>query len=169
MDRIIIGNALALVGCILMAGTGLVKRRNQILLVQCIQFGFMGMANLMLGGITGTLSALVSIARNLVCAKRELTLPLKVLFTAALIVLCLYANTAGWLGVLPVLSTCIYTWLLDIKGERKLKVILIAAQLFWLIYDFALSNYVAFAFDIITILTNLIGIAALTREEKNKA
>ena len=168
MDRIIIGNALALVGCTLMAGTGLVKRRNQILLVQCIQFGFMGMANLMLGGITGTLSALVSIARNLVCAKRELTLPLKVLFTAALIVLCLYANTAGWLGVLPVLSTCIYTWLLDIKGERKLKVILIAAQLFWLIYDFALSNYVAFAFDIITILTNLIGIAALTREEKNK-
>ena len=69
--------------------------------------------------------------------------------------------------MLPVLSTCIYTWLLDIKGERKLKAVLIAAQLFWLIYDFALSNYVAFAFDIITVLTNLIGIAALTREEKN--
>ena len=53
MDRIIIGNALSLIGAILMACIGLLKKRKQILTVQCVQFGIMGMANLVLGGITG--------------------------------------------------------------------------------------------------------------------
>ena len=169
MDRILMGNALSLIGAILMACIGLLKKRKQILTVQCVQFGIMGLANLVLGGITGTVSAAVSIARNLVCAKRELTVPLKILFTVILVALSLYANTAGWLGVLPMLSTCIYTWLLDIKGERRLKAVLIVAQVFWLVFDLSLSNYVSFAFDIITIITNLIGIVTLTAEARKRA
>ena len=35
--------------------------------------------------------------------------------------------------------------------------------------DFSLSNYVSFAFDIITIITNLIGIATLTAEARKSA
>ena len=169
MDRIIIGNALSLIGAILMACIGLLKKRKQILTVQCVQFGIMGIANLVLGGITGTVSAAVSIARNLVCAKRELTVPLKILFTFILVALSLYANSAGWLGVLPMLSTCIYTWLLDIKGERRLKAVLIVAQVFRLVFDLSLSNYVSFAFDIITIATNAISIVSLTIEAKKSA
>ena len=154
MDRILVGNALSLIGAILMACIGLLKKRKQILTVQCVQFGIMGMANLVLGGITGTISAAVSIARNLVCAKRELTVPLKILFTLILVALSLYANTAGWLGVLPMLSTCIYTWLLEV---------------FWLVFDLSLCNYVSFAFDIVTIITNLIGIVTLTVEAGKSA
>lgn len=164
MEQILIGNAISLVGAVLMACIGLLKKRRTILLVQCVQFGVMGTANLVLGGITGTVSAAVSIVRNLICIRRDMTVWLKLLFTAALGVLCVCANTAGWLGVLPILSTCIYTWLLDIKDERRLKLVLILAQVFWVVYDAALSNYVAFTFDIITIITNCIGIAALRRK-----
>lgn len=163
MENIIIGNIISLLGAILMASIGLLKKRKSILLVQCVQFGLLGTANFVLGGITGTLSAAVSIVRNLVCLKHDMTMPIKLTFTCILGAFCLFANSAGWLGILPLLSTCIYTWLLDIKDERRLKYVLIVAQLFWVVYDAALSNYVSFVFDIITIITNIIGIAALKK------
>lgn len=161
MNTVLLGNIISLFGACLMASIGLFKKRKTILLVQCVQFGIMGTANFVLGGITGGLSAMVSIARNLVCLRHDMTVPIKLLFTLVLTLLCLWSNTAGLLGILPVLSTCLYTWFLDIKGERKLKLILILAQIFWLVYDLALLNYVSFVFDIVTILTNVIGIFML--------
>ncbi|MBQ3080224.1 MAG: YgjV family protein [Clostridia bacterium] len=35
-------------------------------------------------------------------------------------------------------------------------------QVMWVIFDFHLKNYMAFTFDILTILSNLAGIARLT-------
>lgn len=163
MESIIIGNIISLFGAILMAGIGLLKKRKSILLVQCAQFGLMGTAQFVLGGITGTISAGVSIIRNLVCLKYDMTVPLKLIFTVILCALCLFANTAGWLGVLPLLSTCIFTWALDIRDERRLKAVIILTMLFWLVYDAAIKNYVSFIFDIITIITNAAGIAALKK------
>lgn len=158
MNRIILGNLLSLLGAVLMVGVGLLKKRKQILLVQCVQFGIMGVANLILGGITGALSGVVNIVRNIICLKYELTVPLKLTFIAALLVLCLCANTAGWLGVFPILSACIYTWFLDVKKERTLKVVIIVASFLWTLYDFSIQNYVSFVFNIFTILSNGIGI-----------
>lgn len=166
MNRILLGNLLSLAGAGCMAGIGFLKDRRKILLMQCVQYGIMGAANLVLGGITGGLSALVSIARNLLCSNRKMTLPVKLMFTAVLAVLSITANTAGWLGILPILSACVYTWFLDLQDERRLKAALILSQVFWLVYDLSLYNYVSFAFDIVTIATNLIGIFSLTRKKR---
>lgn len=166
MNRIILGNIISFVGACLMVGAGLLKKRRTILVVQCVQFGIMGSANFILGGITGGLSALVSIARNVVCAQKKMTFSVKLLFTFLLIILCIGSNTAGLLGILPILSACLYTWLLDIEGERNLKLVIIIAQSFWVIYDVALMNYVSFAFDILTIIANLVGIVTLKKHAK---
>lgn len=166
MNKIILANALALFGAGLMAGIGLLKTRRQILLVQCLQFCIMGSANLILGGVTGFLSAMVSIVRNLICAKRRLTLGLKLAFIGTLCALSLYANTMGLLGLLPIASACLYTWFLDTEDELRLKLVLIASQVFWVIYDFSLMNYTAFLFDLITIVTNAVGIAALRKTKR---
>ena len=73
MNIVLIANGVALVGALLMAGIGLLKKKEQILLVQCVQFAIQGAANLMLGGMTGLISNGVSIARNLFCLKFEYT------------------------------------------------------------------------------------------------
>lgn len=166
MDRIILGNALSLVGAGLMAAIGLLKKRRTILLVQCVQFGVMGAANLVLGGITGGLSAVVSIARNLLCAGRRMTLPVKLLFSALLLLFGALSMSAGWVGLLPLLSSVLYTWLLDVGDARMLKCSLILAQLFWVVYDYTLLNYVAFVFDIVTIITNVIGLITCRRRDQ---
>ena len=166
MNHILLGNAIALFGAALMAAIGLIKQRKHILTAQCIQFGIMGIANLILGGINGFVSALVSIARNLICLKWELITPIKIGIISIQAVLALGINRSGVIGVLPGLSACICTWFLDNKDEIKLKVVIIIAQVCWLIYDRSILNHVSFAFDIITILANLIGIVSLVRQRK---
>ena len=166
MNHILLGNGIALFGAVLMATIGLIKQRKHILVAQCVQFGIMGIANLILGGISGFVSALVSITRNLICLKWELTTPIKIGVISIQVVLTLGINRNGMIGILPGLSACICTWFLDTKDEIKLKVVIIIAQICWLIYDLSILNYVSFAFDIITILANLIGIVMIARHRK---
>lgn len=166
MNTVLIGNAVALLGAAIMVSTGFLKTKKQILTVQCAQFCVLGTANLILGGFTGVTSAVVSLARNLVCLKRTFTLPLKLIFIALQAALALAFNREGLLGVLPALSTVIYTWFLDAEDETTLKLSIIAAQLCWVMYDLSLQNYVSFAFDIGTVVSTAIGILMLRRSRR---
>ena len=166
MNSIFLGNGIALFGAVLMAAIGLIKQRKHILAAQCVQFGIMGIANLLLGGINGFVSALVNITRNLICLKWELTTPIKIGIISIQAVLALSIDRSGVIGILPGLSACICTWFLDTTDEIKLKMVIIIAQVCWLIYDRSILNYVSFAFDIITILANLVGIVLIVRQRK---
>ena len=166
MNSILLGNGIALFGAVLTAAIGLIKQRKHILAAQCVQFGIMGIANLILGGINGFVSALVSITRNLICLKWELTTPIKIGIISIQAVLALSIDRSGVIGILPGLSACICTWFLDTTDEIKLKMVIIIARVCWLIYDRSILNYVSFAFDIITILANLVGIVLIVRQRK---
>ena len=131
MNTIIIGNAVAFAGAVLMVGIGLIRTRRSILLTQCAMFGLMGTANIILGGMTGAVSSLVSILRNVLCLRGPLSVPVKLFVIAIQILLSVKVNSLGWIGWLPIISACFYT------------------------------NYVAFIFDILTILSNLYGIFSL--------
>ena len=161
MNTIIIGNAVAFAGAVLMVGIGLIRTRRSILLTQCAMFGLMGAANIILGGMTGAVSSLVSILRNVLCLRGPLSVPVKLFVIAIQILLSVKVNSLGWIGWLPIISACFYTWMIDVKDELQLKTVLIIAQSLWLVYDLAISNYVAFIFDILTILSNLYGIFSL--------
>lgn len=157
MGKLMIGNLIALLASILMVCLGFVKSKKQLLFGQCIQFGLMGISNFILGGFTGTVSNLISILRNLVCLNRPFSLPLKVTFIAVQFGITLKINTLGLLGWLPFCYALLTTWFLDSKSEFILKRAIAAGQVFWAIHDFMLHNYTGFAFDIFTILSNLIG------------
>lgn len=166
MNTVLIGNAVALLGAAIMVSTGFLKTKKQILTVQCAQFCVLGTSNLILGGFTGVTSAVVSLMRNLICLKRTFTLPLKLAFIVLQAALALAFNREGLLGVLPALSTVIYTWFLDAENETTLKLSIIAAQLCWVMYDLSLQNYVSFAFDIGTVVSTAIGILMLRRSRR---
>ena len=166
MNIIIIGNAISLAGAVLMVAVGFLKTRKSILLTQWTMFGLMGVANIILGGLTGAVSSLVSIIRNLFCLKGPLSVPVKLLVIGMQILLSVKVNTLGWIGWLPVISACFYTWMIDVRDETTLKTVLIIAQSMWFIYDLTIRNYVAFTFDVLTILSNLYGIISLKSQQK---
>lgn len=158
---LILGNVLSLFGCAIMVAIGLVKKKEKILLYQCVQYGFMGLGNLVLGAVSGTISNLLGIARNLVFAKTRGSWWLKGLF----ILVQLAMTAASWNGraieVLPILATVIFVLFLDTKSDVLFKAINIIAMVMWVIYDFSYGNYVAFTFDILTILSSFLALHSL--------
>ncbi|MBP3685360.1 MAG: YgjV family protein [Oscillospiraceae bacterium] len=157
MNLLVIGNGVSMIGCLIMVGIGLLKKKSQILLAQSVQCAFMGLGNLLLGGVSGFISNIVSILRNLVFAKHNVTTALKLFFIALQVLLSLKALGDGLICWLPILAAAVFTWFLDTKKESTLKIVIISTQIMWLIYDIYYRNYVASTFDVLTMGSNLIG------------
>ena len=157
MNILLIGNAVSMIGCLIMVGIGFLKKKSHILIAQSVQCAFMGAGNLILGGVSGFIANVVTILRNLVFAKREVTTALKLFFIALQVVLSLGSLGDGFICWLPVLAAVVFTWFLDTKSAATLKVVILFTQVMWLIYDIYYRNYVAATFDVLTMCSNLIG------------
>lgn len=162
-NPILIGNLVSLVGCILMVLAGFLKNRKTILTVQCFQFGFLGTANLILGGVTGFVSGIISILRNLVFFNGRKSTLLKVIFISVQVLLSLN-HLHGLIEWFPIFSAVLYTWFLDSDNAAVIKGSIMGAQVLWLVYDLIYQNYTAALFDAFTIISNFIGILMLKKD-----
>ena len=87
MNTLLIGNAISMIGCLIMVLIGFLKKNSQVLIAQSVQCLFMGLGNLVLGGISGFISNVVTILRNVVFLKFRNTVFLKVFFILLQLVL----------------------------------------------------------------------------------
>ncbi len=158
---VLLANAIALAASCIMVGIGFVRDKRRILLAQCGQFTLNAVSNLLLGGVSGCIANVISIARNLRSVKGDMSLPLKIAFCAMQSGLTLLVSRGGALEILPILATCVYTFALNMKSQVSFKSVMVLTQAMWLVYDFALKNYVAFTFDAFTICSILVSIAVL--------
>jgi len=55
-----------------------------------------------------------------------------------------------------------------VKSEVLLKIVLIFAQAFWLVYDLCYQNYTTMIFDFLTMVSTTIGMVMILREKKNQ-
>lgn len=161
------GNLMSMVGCVLMVLIGFVRKKERVIWLQCFQFGFLGAGNLILGAASGFISGVVSILRNLIFPKVKGGIKLKILFIGIQLALTLLAGWAGPISLLPLGAGILFTWFIDTGSDVQLKLAIIAAQMMWAVYDFYYCNYVAFTFDILTVLSNLAGIVLLIKGRKN--
>ena len=160
MNIVLIGNIISFIGCAMMVGVGFIKKKEHVIRVQCLQFTIQGVANLVLGGVTGFIANLISIARNLWFARREGTVKVKLFFIGlqAVLSLLFLDKSAGIIGWFPLFSAAVFTWFLDVKSDAAFKIVILVAQVFWIVYDFYYSNFVACAFDIFTMISTTIGL-----------
>lgn len=168
MDPILIGNAIALVGALLMVAGGFLTHRKHILLTQSAQFTVQAVSNFILGGISGSVSNILSLARNLFCLDHQLSPVLAVGFIAVQTAITLAVDQTGWLLWLPILATAAFTFTINTKNEILLKSSVIFGQLCWTVYDLSLQNYVSTAFDLFGVVSNLLGILTIWRKAKQK-
>ena len=64
---------------------------------------------------------------------------------------------AGFISWLSILAAALFTWCMDTKSDGKLKICILTTQAMWLMYDLYFRNYVASAFDVMTMVSNCIG------------
>ena len=166
MNALLIGNAISMIGCLIMVGIGFLKKKNHILIAQSVQCVFLGTSNLVLGGISGSICNMVTILRNFVFLKFQNTTFLKISFILLQFVLSISSLSAGWISWLPILAAALFTWYMDVKSEAKLKIVILCTQVMWLTYDLYFRNYVASAFDVMTMISNTICLFAILKSSK---
>lgn len=164
MNLLLIGNAVSFIGCIIMVGIGLLKKKSHILMAQSVQCLFMGAGNLLLGGVSGFICNVVTIIRNLVFVKFRNTAFLKVFFILLQLLLSLGSLGDGFISWFPLIAAALFTWCMDTRSAAKLKVCILCTQVLWLAYDLHYRNYVASAFDVMTLLSNTAGLLLLRRQ-----
>ena len=165
MNTFLIGNLISGIGCLIMVGIGLLRKKSHILIAQCVQCGFMGLGNLVLGGVSGFICNMVTIVRNLVFVKNPITTRLKISFILLQLVLSIGSLSAGFIGWLPLIAAAVFTWYLDTQSAVKLKLVILFTQVLWLIYDLYYRNYIASAFDVMTMCSNLIGLYLILKKK----
>ena len=156
MVSIIIGNIIALIASILMVYSGTLKQKKRILYFQTVQIGMSVISNIILGGITGAIINALSMIRNILCYKDKLGLKEKIIITILATVFTFKFNNLGYIGLLPLISTIVYIWLMSIKNVKKFKLLITFTMLMWFIYDIAIKSYTSAIFDFMNIVANIV-------------
>ena len=164
---VFVANIVSFVGCAIMVLTGLIKKKERILWVQCLQLLFMGAAHLMLGAISGMVCSLVGIVRNVAFSRLRPTVWMKVGFIVLQIALTFLGGNFALIELLPILAAIVFTWFLDLKNPVHFKIMLITVQAMWVAYDFYYGNVVSGTFDVMTVISNFVGIYLLHKDKKD--
>ena len=163
---LIIGNIIALIGSLLMVYSGIIKDKKKILFVQSIQILLFIISNLVLGGITGAIINLIGFIRNLLCYYDKYNNLEKIIITIVSIILTIVFNNLGIIGYLPLIAIVAYNLFMTTKNIYFFKYLILFTMVMWSIYDFTIKSYTSFAFDLFTIIANIISLLSLNKKRK---
>ena len=162
---VIIANIIDLVAALIQVGSGSIKQKSKILVVQIIQLLMQAISMLLLGGVTGAISNVLSCFRNYLCYKGKLSTFWKIVLIVASIGMTILLNEQGLLGIIPAVVCTIYIIFMDIKDPIKFKLLVTLSFVPWMFYHFILKSYVGAIFDAATIITNGITLFFMIKEK----
>jgi len=168
MNTILIGNIICFAGSIIMTLIGLIKNKKKFLTAQCGMNLIFSLGNYVLGGISGSIANLVTMMRNIFCLKWKMGTWSKLFFIAAQVGLTIVAGCDNVIMWLPIICNCVFTWFMDSENMVLLKVILIASQFLWAVFDFSISNFATVPFDIAAAVTNTISLISILKDRRNE-
>lgn len=167
MTKFILAQIFLLLGAMIMVYSGLPKHKKQIMMFQDIQLAFMTIGLALLGSVSGAVNNIIGIARNKLHSKGWMTTRVSIVFILATVVVSLPINNLGWVGLLPIISTCAFTAVINCKSIVTYKCIFIMTCVLWLIHDIYIHAWVALPFDIFGIITNSIAIFQKLKEARS--
>lgn len=163
---VIVANVIDFLAAMVQVGSGAIKKKSKILIVQIVQLLMQAVSMLLLGGITGAVSNVISCFRNYLCYKERLSTIWKIVFIAAFVGMTLILNDQGFLGIIPAAVCVIYIIFMDIKDPIGFKILVTLSFVPWMFYHFYLKSYTGAIFDGATIVTSLVTLFKMIREKK---
>lgn len=164
--NIIIANIIDFVAAIVQVGSGAIKKKSRILIVQTVQLLMQAVSMLLLGGVTGAVSNVLSCFRNFLCYKDKLSVVWKVILIIASIGFTIALNDQGLLGIIPAAVCTIYIIFMDIKDPVKFKLLVTLSFVPWAVYHFILKSYTGAIFDVATVVTNAVTLFKMVKDNK---
>ena len=163
---IVLANVIDFLAALVQVGTGSIKKKSRILALQILQMLMQGVSMLLLGGVTGAISNVLSCYRNYLCYKEKLNTAWKAILIAASVAMTVFLNDQGLLGVIPVVVCTVYIIFMDVKDPIKFKILVTLSFVPWMVYHFVLKSYVGAFFDVATIITNCITLSVMIKEKR---
>ena len=167
MTTVIIANIIDFIAALVQVGSGAIKEKTKILIVQTVQLLMQAVSMLILGGVTGAVSNVLSCFRNYLCYKDKLNTAWKAILIAASIGFTILLNDQGLLGIIPAAVCTIYIIFMDIKDPVKFKLLVTLSFVPWVIYHFMIKSYTGAIFDAATVVTSGITLFRMIKEKKN--
>ena len=167
--NVIFANVIDFLASLIQVGSGSIKQKAKILVVQILQLLMQAVSMLLLGGVTGAVSNVLSCWRNFLCYKEKLNWYWKAFLIAASIFMTILLNTQGLLGIIPAVVCTVYILLMDIKDPIKFKLLVTLSFIPWVFYHFFLQAYVATVFDVATVISNGVTLYLMIRSENTSA
>ena len=164
--NIIIANIIDFVAAIVQVGSGAIKKKSRILIVQTVQLLMQAVSMLLLGGVTGAVSNVLSCFRNFLCYKDKLNIVWKIILIIASIAFTIALNDQGFLGIIPAAVCTIYIIFMDVKDPVKFKLLVTLSFVPWAFYHFILKSYTGAIFDVATVVTNAVTLFKMVKDNK---
>ena len=156
---VLIGNLLAFVAACFTFLSAWSTDRKRIYLYQAAQCAVLAAANVFFASLSGVTTCALCALRNLLIAYERFTPGLCAVFAAAVAGLGLYANNRGAVGLLPIVTTAVYTvGCLYAKSTRAIKWNLIANLILWAVYDAFVLDFVSCAVDTVSAIAALVSL-----------
>ena len=165
---IIIANIIDFVAALIQVGSGSIKQTSKILIAQIIQLFMQAGSMLLLGGVTGAISNVLSCYRNYLCYKEKLSTFWKFILIIASIAATILLNEQGLWGIIPAAVCTIYIIFMDTKDPIKFKLLVTLSFIPWMLYHIVLKSYVGAVFDAATVITNGITLYSMIVDKKAK-
>ena len=162
---VILANMIDFAAACIQVGSGSIKQKTKILIVQIVQLLMQASSMLLLGGVTGAVSNVLSCYRNYLCYKEKLNTVWKGILIAATIAMTILLNEQGFLGIIPAIVCTVFIIFMDVKDPIKFKLLVTLSFIPWMFYHFILKSYVGALFDVATIITNGITLCSMIREK----
>ena len=160
----LIAQVLSVIGYTLMVITGYIKKEKKMLRTQDVQLLFIIAMGVLLNAFSGIIINTVQIIKNEIYLRGKLNKYTKACIVGLGIVMTLIFNNGGIAGWLPAVNLFIFTYFLGMGGAIGIKILIFITTCGWGVYDFSIKNYVGFIFDILTIISCIIGIIRLKKD-----
>lgn len=158
--NIILGNITSFLANILDAYSSTRKTKKEMMKIQCIGCIVYTVSNTLFNAYSTVVQNLCAFLRNILAVKEVQSKIIQYIIVLAGIILGIYFNNLGLLGLLPVFANAEYSICLFVikNNVRALKYSFLICNICFIILNFFIKNYVGLIFTSITVITTIINL-----------
>lgn len=147
---LILGNIFSLLSAICIAISVLKKNKNDLIYWQVIDVIFCILSNIALYTYAALTTNSVALIRNILAYKNKLTKKTTWILFVLCIIVGLWANNRGFIGLFPIIASASYTiFMFTTKNEQQMRWALSSNLILWFIHDIYVQAYPSALTDII--------------------
>jgi len=139
---LIIGNFFSLLSAICIGVSAVKKSKKDFMYWQIGDTFFGIIANIALYAYAALVISIICLIRNILSYKDKLSKGITYILLVLSVVIGLYANNRGIIGLLPIIASASYTICIYItKNEQQMRYALVFNMLLWFVHNFYVQAY----------------------------